>query len=436
MLSTIIFYAVLFSVAVAWLYGILFLVLLFENRRFWKSRQKLAAPMSESQSRVSLLIPCKGMEHRLRENLTAFVRQDHPNFDISFIVESESDSAVNLIRNIMRENRHVRSRLVVAGYASDCGQKVHNLRHATQELEPDTEILVFADSDANPQPSWLRWIVSGISKPGVGARTGYRWMIPGDKSLATLLGVSINNAVAAMLGPGSHLLVWGGSWAIHRKVFDATGIQDTWKGVLSDDLVASRTLRYSKLAVEFEPRCICTSNVKFTYPSLVEFLRRQLLIGRQYCTNYWLTALATASLTTLGFWGGLFAGIGMVASGNSNGYWLIGSSVGLYGLGVLRGFMRQNMGRIVTAEWRQQRSAQKFDITSGPITSLLTTIMLTVSAFGNRINWRGIRYHIGQGGRILLLGRKMSTKPWPFVVNTPAKNDTSQPDTNSERRAA
>lgn len=414
--SAILFYTVLFSVSAAWVYGIASLVLTYRNRQFWRSHYRQSPPILTSYPKACLIITCKGMEHRLRENLTAFVHQDHPNFELQFVVESGDDSAVNLIRNIMRENRHVPSRLVVAGRATQCGQKVHNLRYATEQLAADIEVLVFADSNTCPQRSWLKWLVTGIEIENVGAKTGCRWMIPLDKRLPTLLGCTINNAFASLFGRGTKHLLWGGSWAIHREIFEAIGIREAWDGVLSDDLVASSVLFHSGLHVQFEPQCICTSYVEFTTTGLLRFLRRQFVVARRYTSIYWLTGLFVALLTQVGYWSGLVIGCFAVSQGNLTGMWLLASSALLYLLGAAKAFIRQNMGRLITSEWRKYRRVRKFDIAAGPMTGLYATLVFASSAIGNRISWRGIRYHISRGGRILLLGRKLKTNPWPIAT--------------------
>lgn len=400
----------------AWVYSIAFLALLVENHRFWKVHQKKPAPLAHTYARANIIIPCKGMEHQLRENLTAFMQQDHPNYEVTFVVERADDTSVQLIRNVQKENRCVRSRLIVAGRTEQCGQKVHNLRCATAELSKEVDVLVFADSDASPKRTWLRWLVNSVGREGLGARTGYRWMVPKNKKLPTLLGCTINNALASFLGRGKHYLVWGGSWAIHRNVFDAVGIREAWSGVLSDDLVATRALRSADLDVEFEPQCVCTSAVEFNWASLTEFLRRQLLISRRYAPFYWFAALAVTTIATVGFWGGLIAGVVAIAQGATWGYWALGSSIGLYLMGVARAAIRQNIGRSNCPSWRGYRRAKKFDLFAGPITTLVTCFMLVMSTVGNTVIWRGIRYFVGRGGRVILVGRSLGDRPWP--VNT------------------
>lgn len=416
MLFTLFMIFAVTSIVASWVYSIAFLTLVAENHRFWRVHQKKPVPSTHTYARANVIIPCKGMEHQLRENLTAFLHQDHPNYEVTFVVERATDPAVQLIRNLQKENRCIKTRLVIAGRTEDCGQKVHNLRRATEDLSIDVDVLVFADSDANPKNTWLRWIVNRVGRENLGARTGYRWMFPKNKKVPTLLGCTINNALTSFLGRGKHYLVWGGSWAIHRNIFDAVGIREAWSGVLSDDLVASRALKSANLEIEFEPQCVCTTVVEFNWATLTEFMRRQLLIGRRYSPMYWLASMAIVVTSQVGFWGGLIGGAFAISAGYSIGYWALLSSAGLYLLGVARAGIRQNIGRSNDHTWRSYRRARKFDMFCGPFTGLATAAMMMMSAFGNTISWRGIKYFVGRGGRVLLVGRKLETNHWP--VNT------------------
>ncbi|MEM7456473.1 MAG: glycosyltransferase family 2 protein, partial [Planctomycetota bacterium] len=211
----------------AMLYACVYLVLFAENRRYWQARFRQMAPTSDEYPRCLLVVPCKGLEHGLRDNLAGLLRQDYPNYEVTFVVEDGRDPAIPIIREVIREHRFVTARLLIAGRADVSGQKVHNLQAATSDLKPEIEILVFADSDAGTKNTWLRWMTGGIGRERLGARTGYRWMTPLDKRVPTLIGCSINNAVASMFGNGGHFLVWGGAWAIHRRVFDAASLRET-----------------------------------------------------------------------------------------------------------------------------------------------------------------------------------------------------------------
>jgi len=315
-----------------------------------------------------------------------------------------------------RENRCVKSRLIIAGRADNCGQKVHNIRQASKQLTHEIDVLVFADSDANPGKTWLRWLVNGIGRENLGARTGYRWMMPRKNNFPTLVVCTINNALASMLGRGKHYLVWGGSWAIHRRVFDAIGVREAWFGVLSDDLVASRAIQKANLEIEFEPQCVCSSRVSFTTAQMFEFLRRQFLIGRRHSPKYWYGALFLVASSLIGFWASVALGVWGIATGSSIGYWAMLSAGLLYAMGVVRAGIRQNIGKRTFHQWRQYRKARKFDLFAGPLTGLMTLVALAQSMFGSEIVWRGIRYFIGGGGRVLVLGRDLPSGDW--IVNT------------------
>ena len=255
--------------------------------------------------RVALFAPCKGLDLDLEANLRALLRQDYDNYEVTFIVESTDDPAYPAIRRAMAEHPWVPARVVVAGRATDSGQKVHNLRVATEHFSQRVKYLAFVDSDARPRPEWLRLLVSRLDQPGLGAVTGYRWFTPSRPTVANALVYSMNCDVISLLTRSSHYLIWGGSWAIRREVFDAIGLRDAWKGTLSDDLVASRLMRQSRLEVRFEPACVVASPLDESLRQAMSFIRRQYLVARLYTFDWWLFSLLAATFTNLIWLGNL-----------------------------------------------------------------------------------------------------------------------------------
>ena len=421
----ILFYLLWATVASALVGGITLLVLTAENRRFWKKHQLRSAPSEHDPAKVNLIVPCKGIDADTRRKLQAFFFQDHPNFRITFAVESATDSVVPLIRELQSENKFVASSIVTAGRATHCGQKVHNLLAAIDKLEAEVDVLAFADVDALVKPSWLRWLTIGVGREQIGARTGYRWMVPKQNNFPTLLGASLNNSIAACLGKGNHNLVWGGSWAIHRKVFKHSGIGEAWSQVLSDDFVASRAIRNARfeghpLKIQFEPQCVCETDAEFTWSSLFEFIVRQLKITRLYAFRFWTIALLNCLTTQLAFWGSIIAWVVVMATGDRGltPTMLMCSFIAIYVLGVARASLRQNMARRLIPDWRTQRPARRFDLFAWPITGLFAALMLICSSVGNRISWSNIHYLVESGGRTMVLGRNVDSSTWP-VRTTP-----------------
>ncbi len=414
----------------AWIYSALFLLLSIENHRFWKSNFQFDEPDGDNFPRVCVMVPCKGTEPDMHRNLTSFMRQNHPNFQVLFVVESRDDPAVDLIQQVCAENHRTHSRLLIAGRAMNNGQKVHNLCRAVDSLSNEIDIYAFADCDAATGDLWLQWLVDCIGRNGVGARTGYRWMTPGDKRIPTFLACSANNVLASMMGRGGHHLIWGGSWAIHRSIFKSTGIRDAWEGVVSDDLAASRALRLARLKILFGPKCVCTTEVKHTWSSLFEFFRRQLLIARRYTPGYWTTALLTTTAVQTSFWGGIAVATQLFFTGQHVWATAFACSVaGLYGLSIARAAIRQKMDVATDKTHQYPTSAGTFDLLGGPVTGLFMLMSFIASSIGNVITWRGIHYHLGPAGTVRLLGRSIEA-PWP-VGSDPKNCETTSSVTDS-----
>lgn len=396
-----------FLIVVALAAGQLVLVALnlWEDRRFAASRLgRRRKP--RSTPRIALFAPCKGIEAGLKDNLRPLLEQDYPNYEIAFIVESADDPACQSIRELMSEYRQTAAQLLVAGRAIDTGQKVHNLRLATGELPADVEILAFADSDARPRCDWLSRLVERLDRPNIGAVTGYRWFVPTRNTFSNLLSYSINSALAAGFGPGGHHLIWGGSWALRREVFDTVRLHDAWKGTLSDDLVATRALQQAGLRIEFEPACMLASPLDNDWRQNLSFIRRQYLIGRFYMPRWWLLALVAATLPALTFWGGLL----LLALGRAAGEawaWLPACvCTAFYASTVFRGRLRCRLARLYLPEHLPQLGAAFwFDVWAGPLSGLINWLVLLSSPLGNTLNWRGIRYRIQRGGQVQIEGR-------------------------------
>jgi ceramide glucosyltransferase len=351
--------------------------------------------------RVLLCAPCKGCDLDLEDNLRALLEQDYDDYEVAFIVESADDPACPTIRRVMAAHPWMPTRLIVAGRAAESGQKVHNLRVATSRLSPRIKFLAFVDSDARPRPEWLRMLIARLHRPQMGAVTGYRWFVPEKDSLANHLLYSLNCNIMSLLGRNSHYLIWGGSWAIRRELFESLGLHSAWKGTLSDDLVARRLLSQARMEVRFEPACVVGSSIDNSLSGAISFVRRQYLLARIYARNWWTFAVLTVTFTNLIWLGNL----GMFAWGllsAASWTWIPPAVLTfLYFLRVYRGAVNQNLADLYFPHLRRSlRRAKRFDIWLQPLISLTHGIVLWSSAVGRQVSWRGIDYRLSAGGKI------------------------------------
>ncbi|NQT38230.1 MAG: glycosyltransferase [Planctomycetes bacterium] len=400
-----------------------------ENRRFSRSRMR-ERHVGRSSAKVTLFAPCKGIDEGLEENLRRLLCQDYDHYEVVFIVESDDDPACEVIDRVMSEHCGVRSRMVVAGLASESGQKVHNLRVAASSISADVEILAFVDSDARPRKEWLRRMVLRLGDPAVGAVTGYRWFAPSRSSLANDVLYSINCSVGLLLGPGGYYAVWGGSWAVRREVFDSLAISRAWRGTLSDDLMVTRLMHRAGMRVEFEPAAMVASPVDNTFGGMFSFLRRQYIIGKFYVPWLWIGSLMAATVATGVFWSSMAWLAVAVARGSASAWIPAGVGLMLYALGALRGWIRQDLVGTYFPELREQlRSARRFDIWAGPLAGLVNWFGLFGALLGRHITWRGTSYRLFPGGKIQMMARDDNEKPtiipFPRLESPAAKSDRS-----------
>src|SRR5882757_7018026 len=92
--------------------------------------------------RTTVICPCRGSEPGLEQNLVALCEFDHQNYEVFFVLASESDSATPTVKRVAAQSR-VKATVLFAGRPEGRGEKVNNLIHAVMQLPKDVEALVF-----------------------------------------------------------------------------------------------------------------------------------------------------------------------------------------------------------------------------------------------------------------------------------------------------
>ena len=169
----------------------------YEHRRFTRSRLR-CLDSYRPNGRTVLLVPCRGHDLGLAQNLASLFEQDYDDYEIRFLVETPDDPVCRTIHRVALQYPDRLSRIVFAGKATDCGQKVHNLLRGTEQLPRDIKYLAFADSDARPRPEWLRALIHRLSNDRIGATTGYRWFVPMRTTTPNLLVTSVNASLGML----------------------------------------------------------------------------------------------------------------------------------------------------------------------------------------------------------------------------------------------
>lgn len=351
---------------------------------------------------TSVIVPCKGTDFELQENMEAILDQEFEDYEVIFVTSTGSDPALADLRRAARKFPGRLVKFVVSGLSNQRGEKVHNLLRALDQADPGSEVLVFADSDGRPHRQWLRDLLAPLRDPEAGASTGYRWFFPRNGNLASLLRATWNSSIATLLGGHRHNFAWGGSMAIRRSTLAAVDVPAHWKHSVSDDYSLTEAVNAAGLPVCFQPRCLVASHGDCTWRELLEWSTRQIIITKVYSRGRWRLALLSEWPFVLFWWwtlGELLASA-LGVGGAIEIRWLEGGGLLLllgtaWLLGAVRGLYRWRMIRRIRPEQQERLRRDCWGyLFLGPVAATLTACNLAVSLFTSTIVWRRVRYEL------------------------------------------
>jgi cellulose synthase/poly-beta-1,6-N-acetylglucosamine synthase-like glycosyltransferase len=347
-----------------------------------KRADYVAARLAESPEtlpRVTVIVPVKGDDEGLRENLAALAQLDYPDYELLVVAREAADIPPCVLP--------ARAKVVLGHYEpSDTAEKIQNLQTAVRMARKRSEVFAFADSDGRVNPRWLRALVTPLAEEGVGASTGYRWFTPVPPDFWSLMRGVWDAVAAGMLGEGGNRFAWGGAMAIRKEVFFEARVPEFWEGAVSDDYALSRAVRAAGLRIAYAPGALTPC---FDHTSAVRFLgwiRRQMTITRVYEPKLWWPALGAHVI----YCGGMAASIAASIAGYRLAEWAL--------LAQLCPGMLKGMNRAVLAKASLPEQEDWFKRHSWvhaiwvPLGTWMWLVALVGSAFGNTIEWRGRRY--------------------------------------------
>ena len=369
-------------------------------------RREFSSQLPNFQPFVSVIAPSRGLEAGLLENLRALLQQDYSDYEVLYVFDRDDDPAIALLQTLLDETNHVKVETIIAGPAHDSGQKVHNLREATNHLSNKTEVIAFVDTDARPGKDWLRQLVAPLIDENIGAVTGYRWFVPMRGNFASRLRSVWNASIASALGGNrTKNFCWGGSTAIRRSTFERLNVREQWRGSVSDDFTITHVLHEQKLPIHFAPHCLIPSIGDCSFSELIEFTTRQVKITRVYSPNLWKPLLMGSLLFALVFWGGGLIFIMRLLRGDSVAI-LATLLAMLFALGALKSLLRW---RAISIPLHDQRQHLRRDLWAHlicwPIASTLYLYNAIVAGFSRKIAWRGITYELKSPHEAVIISR-------------------------------
>ncbi|HYM10387.1 MAG TPA: glycosyltransferase [Bryobacterales bacterium] len=354
--------------------------------------QAIAAEMQQEPPpftpSVTLIVPVKGREEGLVDNLRSLLTQDYPDFEMLIAVRDGADPAVAEVAPLVAAG----VRLVVAGPPpANTGEKIGNLLAAVAQARASTQVLAFADSDGRVARGWLRGLVAPLADPAVGASTGYRWYFPQRAAFWPLIRSVWNAAIAGGFVPGRQsppAFAWGGAMALRRETFDRARVPDFWLGSLSDDYRLTQAVRAAGLQIRFSPCAMVATEGDCSAAEFFAWAVRQLTITRVYRPRLWWLGFAAHIL----YCGAMLAGILAIATG---ALWAIPILLLATVPGMASGALRGRSARLLfpdRAPWLARHAWIYFWLTL-PATWIWLAVFVA-SLARRRIEWRGNTYEL------------------------------------------
>lgn len=378
---------------------------------------------SGPQKPVALIVPVKGFDLQSTPRFfDAIFGQTYRDYRVIVCFESWDDPVARwLCEHLELDSRHpVWSHpdptsglrgvtLVCGGIAENEGQKVHNQRAAFQDLSSRDAIIAFADADILCGPDWLARLVAPINRGHYELSTTYRWLVPRRPTLPNQVACIINASITTQGGAEWSTVLWGGSMALTREVFDELDVPTLLAGSLNDDLRLSKAARKTGRKIAFVRSLILPTPIDFTWGTFFEFARRQytqvkffspiLYTGVNFVLGFYV--LGAISIVAALIYGYFFAWIPVAAA------YIIDQFRSLARQQVYLSLFKENgiRQKLFAAGWLEHMLT--------PFWMTLHWLLLASTWTQNRLTWAGVRYQILSKSKTRILHRTATATPLP-----------------------
>ncbi len=337
---------------------------------------------------VTVLKPLHGMEPLLEECLESFFRQDYPAYELIFGARTGSDPALAVVESLRRKYPDIPARIVLSGEPAYPNAKVYLMEKMAPLAAYPT--LVISDSDVRVTRDYLQQVVRPMLDANVGMVTClYRGVSTGGFwSRLEALGMSIemsSGVVVADLLEGMKFAL-GPTMVIRKDVLEGWGGFGVLRDYCADDFVMGALTAESGKTVVLSRHVIDHIVLNRTAR---QSLLHQLRWMKSSRFSRRLGHLGTGLTFAMPF------GLLGLAAGWISGNWPLG-------LGLLGVAFFNRVIQAVVVGWgvtRDRYSALYCWLY--PFRDLLGFILWCGSFAGSEIVWRGERYRLISGGRMV-----------------------------------
>jgi len=367
--------------------------------RFRGSGARDSVPAAEDKTAlppVTVFKPLRGMEPLLEECLEGFFRQDYPVYELIFGARTADDPALAVVESLKMKYPHIRTQTVLSGEPEYPNAKVYLMEKMAVQIA--YSVLVITDSDVRVTPDYLGQVAKPLLDSGVGMVTClYRGVSAGGFwSRLEALGMSVemsSGVLVANLLEGMKFAL-GPTMVIRKDVLEQWGGFGVLRDYCADDFVMGALTHDSGKQVVLSKHVI--DHIVLNRSARTSLLH-QLRWMKSSRFSRRLGHLGTGLTFAMPF--GL---LGLMA-GWMSGNWALGLCL----LGVA---FANRVVQSLAVGWDVTRDRYSlFYCWLYPLRDLLGFVLWCGSFSGSEIVWRGERYQLVSGGRMVPKDRTETT---------------------------
>lgn len=195
-------------------------------------RKRTLAGPSDFNPRTLVMVPCRGNDFSLKENLLSLKQQDYGNYEIVAVVDSHDDPAVPVLKEVGINT-------IISGYECiGCSGKVRAIATAISTFD-EFDVYVIADSDILAGRDWLKDLVSPLKDYNYGLATTFPYFRPVGgfwsrvKLVWGFVGLGMMESEVTRFG-------WGGSLAFRKDLVAGEEKMALFSSSVSDDIALTK----------------------------------------------------------------------------------------------------------------------------------------------------------------------------------------------------
>lgn len=224
----------------------------------------------EFAPRTLVMVPCRGLDFSLKENLESIKNQGYENYDVVAVVDTEDDPSAEILRELSIP-------VIVSSFkCTNCSGKTKALSTAIEQ-NPDYEAYVITDSDITVSKDWLKYLIAPLKNNKIGLSTTFPYFNPVGgfwskvKAVWGIVGQSLMESDLTRFG-------WGGSLAFMKDLVDERSFLKFSESV-SDDTALSSVCREKGLKISYSRRAQPTINSPDDFGTFFEWANRQTALS-------------------------------------------------------------------------------------------------------------------------------------------------------------